>query len=370
VAAVADTAAEEAVAATEAVGAVGAAGTAAVVVAVAAAIAEAAAAIVEATAVAVAAGAATPTDVACSRLHRPATSAALPPGSRSFRVPRALASPSAPGSPRVVVPRFGQNRAVALLALRGVSVGYRGRPVLDDVSLDVEAGEIVALVGRNGAGKTTLLRAAAGMLRPSAGRVEVDGRDLATLSVREIARCVSGVPQEDAIDLPFTVREVVAMGRLSQLSPWRSESDGDRAAIDAALVAADLVALADRPATTLSGGERRRASLARCLAQDAPVLLLDEPTAHLDLGQEARWLATVRRCANERRRAVLVALHDVNLAAAAADRVALLDDGHLVAIGAPAAVLTAERLSTLFHTPLRVVVDPSDGRPLVVAGSP
>src|SRR5207244_4274684 len=142
-----------------------------------------------------------------------------------------------------------------------------------------------------GAGKTTVLRAAAGMLRPTAGRVEVGGRDLARLSAREAALLVSGVPQDDAIDLPFTVREVVAMGRTPRLSAWRGESDEDRAAVESALEAADLVALARRRATDLSGGERRRTSLARCLAQGAPVLLLDEPTAHLDLGQEARWLA-------------------------------------------------------------------------------
>jgi iron complex transport system ATP-binding protein len=179
---------------------------------------------------------------------------------------------------------------VALLELRGVTAGYRRRTVVVDVSLSVEAGEVVALIGRNGSGKTTLLRVASGALAPVSGSVLVDGGDLARCSARESARLVSGVPQDEDIEVPFSVREVVAMGRSAGLSPWSAETAEDAQAVEAALAAADLVAHGDRAVMELSGGERRRVALARCLAQDAPVLLLDEPFSGLDtVGRE--WLA-------------------------------------------------------------------------------
>lgn len=256
-----------------------------------------------------------------------------------------------------------------LLELHDVVAGYGPVPTLDGLTLAVDAGTVVALVGRNGAGKTTLLRAAAGLLRPRRGRVTVDGHDLATLSVRAAARLVSGVPQDDAVEAPFRVREVVALGRLAHVSPWRAAGAADHAAVADALAATDLASLADRRVDALSGGERRRVAVARCLAQGAPLLLLDEPTAHLDLGQEARLLDVVRRLARERGRAVVAALHDVNLAATFADRVLLVEAGRVVADGAPADVLTAPRLSALFGLALRVVADPERGVPIVVPGA-
>ncbi|MCC7139160.1 MAG: ABC transporter ATP-binding protein [Planctomycetes bacterium] len=259
---------------------------------------------------------------------------------------------------------------MALLSLESVVAGYGERPVLDGVSLRVERGEVVALLGRNGAGKTTLLRVAAGLLRPRGGVARVEGHDVAALPARRAARLVAGVPQDDLVEAPFSVAEVAAMGRVAHLGPWRAEDDADRVAVRAALEAVDLAAVAGRLATELSGGERRRLSLARALAQGAPLLLLDEPTAHLDLGHEARLLATVRHLARDRGCGVLAALHDVNLAAAVADRVVLLDAGRVVADGPPATVLTAERLSAAYATPLRVLADPEGGRPVVVPGAP
>jgi len=253
-----------------------------------------------------------------------------------------------------------------LLALHGVRAAYGKRVVLDDVSLTVERGEVVALVGRNGAGKTTLLRVAAGHMRPSAGRVELLGRDLAGCSVREAARHVSGVAQEEDVGAPFHVRAVVAMGRHPWLAPWRPLDEADHVAVDAALAATGLSDLADRRFDELSGGERARVSLARCLAQDTEVLLLDEPTAHVDLGHVADVLSVVRRLARERGKAALVAFHDWNLAGAFADRLVVLDAGRVVAAGAPREVITAERLTTLYGAGVRLVEVAGRAAPVVL----
>ena len=194
----------------------------------------------------------------------------------------------------------------------------------------------------------------------------MDGRDLSTLSTRAAALLVSGVPQDDATDFAFTAREVAAMGREARLSRWRAEGAEDRAAVLGRSRRYGLVDLADRAVTTLSGGERRRASVARCLAQDAQVLLLDEPTAHLDLGHETRLLATLVRLARERGKAVLAALHDLNLAALYADRVVLLAAGRVAADGVAARRAVPERLADAFGAEVHVLSHPDRGVPVVV----
>jgi iron complex transport system ATP-binding protein len=252
------------------------------------------------------------------------------------------------------------------LEVDGVSAGYGARSVLEGVSVAVAAGEVVALVGPNGAGKTTLLRVASGALRPTRGTVRLDGRDLARIPAREAARTVAGVAQDDDPAFAFTAREVAAMGRYPRLGPWRAEGAEDRAAVDRALAVAGLEEVADRPLPSLSSGERRRAAVARCLAQEADVLLLDEPTAHVDVGREARVLAAFRAEAKERGRAVLVALHDLALAGLFADRVVLLVAGRVAAEGAPREVLTEERLGAAFGADLCVIAHPDGGSPVVV----
>jgi len=259
---------------------------------------------------------------------------------------------------------------MALLELQGVVAGYAGRPVLAGLSLSVEAGALTVLLGRNGAGKTTLLRVASGAIRPTAGTVHVAGADLAARSSVERARLVSGVPQEDVADFAFTLREVVALGRASRRSALAREDAADFAAIDAALAAVGLSADADRAVTEVSGGERRRASIARCLAQDARLLLLDEPAAHLDLGHALRLLASLAALARADSRAVLASMHDVNLAALVADRVVLLDAGRILADGRPADVLTPARLEEAFRSPVRVLRHPDGGGPVVVPARP
>lgn len=237
-----------------------------------------------------------------------------------------------------------------------------GRPVVTGVDLDVRHGQVLALVGPNGAGKSTLLGAVAGDLVPAAGSVLLDDRGVGEWPTRELARRRSVLLQSHEVSFAFTVREVVEMGR----APWlgRDEQDDDEAAIAEAMRRADVEHLADRPFTQLSGGERARAALARVLAQRTDVVLLDEPTAALDLRHTEDVMSVARDLADAGR-AVVVVLHDLSLAAAHADVVAVLDAGRLVGHGAPADVLTPDLVSSTYGIDVHVLTDP-DGRLLVV----
>lgn len=246
-----------------------------------------------------------------------------------------------------------------------ITVELDGRVVLRDVSLSVAPGEVLALVGPNGAGKSTLLSVLSGERTPSSGLVEVSvdgaGRDIRTFSPLELARIRAVLTQDNALSFPFRVGQVIAMGR----APWTrtSELARDSAVIAAAAAQADVAHLANRRFTELSGGERARVSLARVLAQDTPVVFLDEPTAALDLRHQEDVLRIARSLAAEGR-AVVIVVHDLSLAGAVADRVALLSEGSLVAVGDPASVLTASAISEVYGLAVRVV--DVDGRPLVV----
>ncbi|MEU4311739.1 heme ABC transporter ATP-binding protein [Nocardia sp. NPDC024068] len=266
----------------------------------------------------------------------------------------ALPAPHEPGAVTL------RARAVTLDRHGG---GGHPRRVLDAVDFDVTAGEVVALVGPNGAGKSTLLAVLAGELDPGHGTVELDGRPLTGWTPIDMARRRAVLPQSHAVGFPFTAAEVVAMGR----APWQRtpRAAGDDAAITAALAATDSTHLADRAFPSLSGGERARVALARVLAQDTATLLLDEPTAALDLGhQEAvLTLAADRAAAGA---AVVVVLHDLASAAAYADRVTVLDGGRLAAAGPPRDVLTGELLSRVYRYPIEVLDHPGTGAQLVL----
>jgi iron complex transport system ATP-binding protein len=255
---------------------------------------------------------------------------------------------------------------IPILQLHSLTITYGSRRVLREVSLGLHAGEVLALIGPNGAGKSTLIRAASGRLTPARGRVFVRGHDVRGWPPEARARLIAVAPQ--AVHLPeaFTALETVLMGRTPYLGWLGRERASDCAIAQQALARVNALELADRRVGELSGGEQQRVLIARALAQAAPVLLLDEPTAHLDLKHQAGLLSLVRALAHEEGLAVLIALHDLNLAAHYADRVALLADGELRALGAPAETLTTTHLSAAYGLPVQVLAHPLHGVPLIV----
>ncbi|MGW7350646.1 ABC transporter ATP-binding protein [Streptomyces sp. NPDC054784] len=240
-------------------------------------------------------------------------------------------------------------------------VAYAGRTVLAGVRVVAEDGEIAGVVGPNGSGKSTLLRTVYRHLRPTAGRVLLDGADLRALSASRAARHVAALPQERGGDFELTVREIVAMGRTPYKRAFAGDDGTDRAAVERALADTGLAAHAGRRFTALSGGERQRALLARAFAQDPDVLVLDEPTNHLDVRHQAELLTLLR----VRRRTTLVSLHDLNAAAAVCDRLHVLHDGAVVASGPPREVLTPALLSRVFGVRAAVTDHPLTGDPLI-----
>jgi len=252
-------------------------------------------------------------------------------------------------------------------------VRYRHAPgspeAVAGVSLRVDPGEVVGLIGPNAAGKSTLARIACGLLRPGAGSVRLRGDDAFALPRRERARRVAFLAQDEPADLPFTAREVALMGRAPHLGLWALEAPGDRALAESALAEADALDLADRPVAQLSGGERQRVFLARAFAQDAVLLVLDEPTGALDLSHQVLLVRAVRRRAQSGRGALLV-LHDLALAGAACDRLVLLRSGRMLAEGPSLEVLRPEVLGEAYGTEVHVVADPVTGQPLVAPRIP
>jgi iron complex transport system ATP-binding protein len=248
-----------------------------------------------------------------------------------------------------------------MIAMRDVALAYGGCRVLEHIDLDIRAGELLALVGPNGAGKSTLLRAIAGTMELDGGSIAVDDRAMSAYSARERGRIVSLVEAEGPAPDGMTVGDVVAMGRLPFRPWWRWNShDDDRTAVAAALERLDLTRMESRFFVELSSGERQRVWIALAVAQDATLLLLDEPTSHLDIRHAYEALTLVRSLVADGHGAVVV-LHDLNLAAAFADRVALLGARTLLACGTPADVLQEERLRAAYGIPIAVRHEP-DGR--------
>jgi iron complex transport system ATP-binding protein len=253
------------------------------------------------------------------------------------------------------------------LDFEGVGVELGGREILRDVSLALRPGEVLGLTGPNGAGKTTLLRVASRVLRPARGRVRLGGRLLEDLSRRALARALAVVPQNTQVAFPFRVAEVVLMGRAPHLAAWSFEGAADLERAREAMESVGVEELADRSVLEISGGERQLVLIARALTQDPRVLLLDEPTSHLDLHHRLRVLERIREFARGDR-AALVVSHDLALAASGCDRLALLDAGRVLALGEPAEVLTPSNLRRAYRIEADVLAGP-DGAPLVVPRS-
>jgi iron complex transport system ATP-binding protein len=248
-----------------------------------------------------------------------------------------------------------------VMSARDVAADYGAGDVLRGISLDLTAGEMLAIVGPNGAGKSTLLKVLGGTLARRRGRVELFGRPLDSYDRRELARLIGVVAQENNVAFQFTVLEVVLMGRAPHLGAFHFESPRDLEIARAAMAHFDLLALAHRHIQELSGGERKRVFLARALAQEPKIALLDEPTAFLDLRHVADIFSRFRALCVERGMAVAATLHDLNAAAIYADRVLLMKDGATVAHGTPEQVLTEKNLREVYDTEVYVGRNPATG---------
>lgn len=253
-----------------------------------------------------------------------------------------------------------------MLEADSLRVAYGDRPVLKDISFQVPPGSILGVIGPNGAGKTTLIRALSGVLPLTAGQVMVDGVNLCALKPAERARRIAVVPQARNLPPAFTGWELVLLGRTPHLNWLGNVSPKDEERVHQALERAQAVDLADRRLGELSGGEQQRLLLARALAQEAPILLLDEPTTHLDLQYQINLLDQIRGLARHENLAVVVALHDLNLVARYSDQVALLVQGELRAVGDPSSVLQADLLAQVYHLPLQVISETASGHPVIL----
>lgn len=253
-----------------------------------------------------------------------------------------------------------------MLEISGLAVDYGPRRVLHGIDLSVRPGEIVALIGPNGAGKSTLINAISGIIPIGAGEIRLDDTDLTRLPPSRRARCLAVVPQARRLPVDYTAWQTVLLGRTPYLGWLGQPAPQDREKAYQAMEQTATLELADRRIGELSGGEQQRILLARAIAQDTPVLLMDEPTSHLDLQHQSSLLNLAQELAVEKNRAVLMALHDLNMAALYAHRIALLVNGRFHAVGKPAEVLTPDLVSTAYQIPVHIIPHPNYGTPLIL----
>jgi len=254
------------------------------------------------------------------------------------------------------------------LQVEGLAFAYRSRRVLEDVSFGVAAGELVGVIGPNGSGKSTLLRVVAGTLRPAAGRVRVAGADVAGLSRGELARRLAVVPQSASLPEAFSAFEIVLMGRTPHLGLLQAETARDVSIVRQAMLQAGVWDLADCPVGQLSGGERQRVVIARALAQQPALLLLDEPTSHLDVHHQVQVMEIVRDlCVGGL--ATLAVFHDLNLAAQYCDRLLLLHEGRIQAAGTPEEVVTPENVARVYGPQVHVYRHPANALPATLVAA-
>lgn len=251
----------------------------------------------------------------------------------------------------------------AILDLENVAFSYGPEPLFRDLSFAIESGEFVGLLGPNGCGKTSLLQLIAGVSRPEQGRIRLQGKDLNEIPRSEIARSVSVLPQETFVEFPFTALEVVLMGRAPYLKRFQWEGPRDLEVAREAMRLTDCLDFAGRDVRSLSGGERERVLLARALAQEPKILLLDEPTTHLDLKHQSEIFRLLRKLHSQQGLTLIVVLHDLNFAATACERLLLLADGGLKADGPPAEVLKAETIREVFGAEVWAGTEEKSGRP-------
>ncbi len=252
-----------------------------------------------------------------------------------------------------------------MLTVSDLSVRIGSRTILNNISLEIPRGSLLGLIGPNGSGKTTLIRAISGILPAQSGRIEVDGQDLAALSIQARAQQIAVVQQARSLPPAFTAWDTVLLGRTPHLNWLGQVSPLDETRARQAMQSTGTLSLADRRVGELSGGEQQRLLIARALAQSTPILLLDEPTSHLDLAYQVSLLELIRRLAREEALSVLLVMHDLNQAGHYADRIGLLVQGELQALGSPAEILDPELLSQAYHVPLRRIPGAHPGDHLI-----
>jgi iron complex transport system ATP-binding protein len=253
-----------------------------------------------------------------------------------------------------------------MLSIHNLCVSYHKNPILHHIDLDLKEGEILSVVGPNGVGKSTLIRAISGVIKLDAGEIKKEDQDITHLPPDLRARYIAVVPQARHLPGDYTVHQTVMMGRTPYLGWLGSVGTRDQIVVDQTLQQTELEPFSERLVGELSGGEQQRVLLARALAQKTPVLLLDEPTAHLDLQHQTSILNLVKTAVSENHLAVLMVLHDLNLVTLYADRVALMVAGKIQCIGTPEAVLTSENIEYAYHVKVHIIPHPVYGTPLIL----
>ena len=252
---------------------------------------------------------------------------------------------------------------MSIISAENINFSYATKPVMENISFTIDAAQIVAIIGPNGSGKTTLLKIINGTLFPDAGQMLIDGKETSRWSRKDIAQKVAIVPQETAVIFPFYAEEIVLMGRFPHLSNYRFEDKKDYRIVHEAMEKTDTLAFTARRFDELSAGERQRVLIARALAQEPKVLLLDESTVFLDLKHQAQFLSLLRQLNTAQQLTVIFVTHDINLAAQHADRIILLYSGKIYAIGKPAEVITAANIKEVYDVNSLIDQNPQSGLP-------
>ncbi len=250
-----------------------------------------------------------------------------------------------------------------VIEARNINFSYDTKSVMGNVSFAIDEAQIAAVIGPNGSGKTTLLKIINGTLFPNSGKMFVDGKETVRWSRREIARKVAIVPQETSMIFPFYAEEIVLMGRFPHLGRYSFEDKNDYKIVHKAMEKTDTLTFADRRFDELSAGERQRVLIARALAQEPKILLLDESTVFLDLKHQAQFLALLRQLNTEQKLTVIFVTHDINLAAQNAEKIILLDSGEIYAIGNPADVITAANIKEVYDVDILIDQNPKNRLP-------
>ncbi|MFH1549382.1 MAG: ABC transporter ATP-binding protein [Planctomycetota bacterium] len=258
-----------------------------------------------------------------------------------------------------------QKTSEQIILMQNIDFAYDGRAVLSDVSFSADEGDFIGVVGPNGSGKTTLIKLLSRVLKPRSGRIEIAGEDISRIPNRRLARIAAVVPQETNVLFAYTVAEIVLMGRYPYLGALSFERGEDVAVAQEAMETTDVAQFADRLISQVSGGEKQRVVIARALAQEPRIMLLDEPTAFLDLKHQVGIYSVLQKLNREKRMTILAVSHSLNLAAQFCRRIIMLDKGRIAADGTPGEVLTGENIERVFEVKVRITRDESTGAPQV-----